>query len=239
MYNINKGLKLFVCSGLISILFPLSLPPMLGEISAANNQSTSNEMTKETMSTSEKTTTPIKTNTISITNTHKIQPNHVYVPKDTVISVMLTEEISSKKISKGSPVPLVLKENLIVNDVIIAPAGTEVVGTVTKSSGNGFFGKSGDLKFSIDYFKTINGVKIPLKYVAEKKAHRENGAIAVAVALSLLGGFLMKGKNVSFDKGTVFDAMVTEDTDLNTTFDKLADTMDPKKPHGTAIIIKQ
>lgn len=62
--------------------------------------------------------------------------------------------------------------------------------------------------------------------------------MAVAAVVSLVGGLFMKGKNVSFPAGSVFDARVTADTDLNVTLDELADVMNPNKPHGVSITIK-
>lgn len=168
-----------------------------------------------------------------------IPSDHAYIPKDTILTIELTEELSSKHIKKGMPVPLTLKENLIVNDVVVAPAGTEVYGEVTKATKSGFFGRSGKLEFTINSFTTINGVKIPLQYVTKKEAGSDGGAVAVAVALSAVGGFLMKGKNVTYKAGTLFDARVTADTDLQTTLDGLADAMNPQKPHGTVITIKK
>ena len=88
-----------------------------------------------------------------------IPKNHAFIPKDTILTVELTESISSKKMKKGMPVPLKLKENLIVNDVIVVPAGTEVEGTVTNARKNGFFGRSGKLEFTISSVETINGVR--------------------------------------------------------------------------------
>lgn len=168
-----------------------------------------------------------------------IPSDHAYIPKDTILTIELTEELSSKHAKTGMLVPLILKENLIVNDVIVAPAGTEVVGEVTKATKSGFFGRSGKLEFSIKSLTTINGIKIPLQYVTKKEAGSDGGAVAVATALSLVGGFLMKGKNVTFNEGTLFDARVTADTDLQVTLDGLADAMNPNKPHGTVIVIKK
>lgn len=168
-----------------------------------------------------------------------IPSNHAYIPQDTILTIELMEEISSKHIKAGMPVPLTLKENLIVNDVIVAPAGTEVYGVVTKATKSGFFGRSGKLEFTINSLTAINGVKIPLQYVTKKEAGSDGGAVAVAAVLTVVGGFLMKGKNVSYQAGSLFDARVTADTDLEVTLDGLAEAMNPNKPHGTVIVIKK
>lgn len=168
-----------------------------------------------------------------------IPANHAYIPKNTILTVELTQDISSKHIKTGMPVPLTLKENLIVNDVVVAPAGTEVYGVVNKATKSGFFGRSGKLEFQINSLNVVNGVKIPLQYTTKKEAGSDGGAVAVALLASTVGGFLMKGKNVTYKAGTLFEARVTADTDLITTLDGLADAMNPAKPHGTVITIKK
>lgn len=87
-----------------------------------------------------------------------IPANHAYIPVDTIFQVELTQEISSKTMKKGNPVPLVLRENVIINDVIVVPAGTKVEGVVISTKRNGMFGRSGKLEFSINSVKSLNGV---------------------------------------------------------------------------------
>ena len=48
----------------------------------------------------------------------------------------------------------------------------------------------------------------------------------------------MKGKNVNFPAGSKFAAKVVADTDLNVPLDKLAEELDPNKPHGVSITLK-
>lgn len=100
------------------------------------------------------------------------------------------------------------------------------------------FGRSGKLEFSINSVTAVNGVRIPLQYLIKKEAGSDGGAVAVATAVSLIGGLFMKGKNVSFPAGSVFEARVTSDTDLNVTLEELPEAMNPNKPHGVAIVIQ-
>lgn len=168
----------------------------------------------------------------------KIPEGHAYIPKDTILEVKLTEAISSKKMKKGNIVPLVLCDNLLINDTVVVPAGTTVNGIVTDAKSNGRFGRSGKLEFNITSVKTINHVDIPLEYVARKEAGSDGGAVAVAAVVSLVGGFFMKGKNVEFPANTIFEAKVTSDTDLNCTLTDLPDAMNPQAPHGVNIVLK-
>ena len=157
----------------------------------------------------------------------KIPKDHAYIPKDTVLSVILTSELTSKRARKGDMVPLKLAENLIVNGVVVVPAGAKVFAKVTRVTRSGMFGRAGKLEFTVDSVKAVNGVEIPLEYTAERKRHNDGGAVA-----------LMRGANVSFPEGSVFEAKVAADTDLNVTIDELPEAMNPEKPHGVAITIQ-
>ena len=66
----------------------------------------------------------------------------------------------------------------------------------------------------------------------------DGGAVAVVAVVSILGGALMREANVSFPEGSVFEAKVAADTDLNVTIDELPEAMNPEKPHGVAITIQ-
>lgn len=166
-----------------------------------------------------------------------IAEGEAYIPAETIINVELTDAISSKTIKKGDRVPLRTLENIIINNVIVIPAGTPVEGVVTKATKSGLFGRSGKLEFTINSVKTVNNVRIPLQYVAMKEAGSDGGAVAVAALVSVVGGLFMKGKNVEFPAGTQFQAKVTTDTDLHVTLKDLPTAMDPNKPHGVSITL--
>ena len=173
--------------------------------------------------------------TVAVT---KVPEGNAYIPKGTVLQVELTKELSSKKSKVGDSVPLKLVENLIVNDIIVVPAGSEVKGVVTKSRKAGGLGRGGKLEFKIVSVKALNGVEIPLEYSKYQHGAGDGGAVAVFTAVSIVGGVFMKGKNVIFNEGLKFDAEVTADTDLKVSLDELAEVMDASKPHGVSVTIK-
>ena len=170
--------------------------------------------------------------------TSSVQKTHSYIPKDTVLTVELTSELSSKKAKKGDLVPIKMSQNLIINDVVVIPEGATVKATITKVKKAGGFGRAGKLEFTIDRVKTINGIDVPLEYTAMKKEGNDSGAVVVGALVSLVGGIFMKGKNVSFPAGTTFEAKVSADTDLEVSLEGLADAMNPKTPHGVTITLE-
>ena len=168
----------------------------------------------------------------------KIQKGEAYIPGGTELTVEVVDEITSKKSKTGEFIKLKLLDNVIINDVIVIPAGASVDGHITKAKGSGMFGRAGTLEFSIDSVKTINNIVVPLEYVGRIKAGNDGGAIAVVAFASILGGAFMKGENVRIPAGTKILAKVTTDTDLMTKLDNLAEAMNPEKPHGVSITIK-
>lgn len=167
-----------------------------------------------------------------------IPQGHAYLPKGVVLTVELMTEASSAKLHEGDHLPVRLAQNLILNDVVIVPAGSRVDTVVTKVSKASGFGHSGKLEFVTDNVMAVNGTKIPLQAHYEKRHGNEDGAWAVFTAVSILGGAFMKGKNVVIPARTQFKAEVEENTDLGVTWDELADAMDPEKPHGVEITVE-
>lgn len=161
----------------------------------------------------------------------------VYIPKGTKIPLQLTRDISSKTLKDKQQFTLKTTENLIVNDVVVIPKGTECQAYVVKARKNGAFGRKGVLDFNIPSVKTVNGVDVPLDGYITGSGHSDGGAVAVAAAVSLLGGFFMKGTNISYPEGQIFITTVSADTDLGATNENLAEVMDLSKPHGTSITV--
>lgn len=169
--------------------------------------------------------------------TSSVVARHAYIPKDTNINLELIDPISSKRSKEGNTFRLKTIENLLINDVVVIPANQEVLGTITKARKNGMLGRKGRLEFKIDSIKTINGVNVPLTAEVKGKGHSDNGAVAVAAAVSLVGGLFMKGTNIYYEPGQKFVAVVSTDTDLNTTVEDLPNAMNPSKPTGQNIVL--
>lgn len=175
--------------------------------------------------------------TTATVKTSSVVAGHAYIPKDTNINLELIDPISSKKSKEGNTFRLKTIENLLINDVVVIPANQEVLGIITKARKNGMLGRKGRLEFKIDSIKTINGVNVPLTAEVKGKGHSDNGAVAVAAAVSLVGGLFMKGTNIYYEPGQKFVALVSTDTDLNTTVEDLPNAMNPSKPTGQNIVL--
>lgn len=167
----------------------------------------------------------------------KIPEGNLYIPKNTSFEVALGRDISSKKSKKGESVDIIMVENLIINDVIVIPKGTIGTAVITNSRKNGFFGRSGKLELAPQSITTLNGIKIPLTNNLQSAGKSDGGAVVVGAAVSLVGGFFMKGTNIYHPAGTKITVIVPDHIDLKVTNENIQEKMNSAKPQGQEIII--
>lgn len=167
----------------------------------------------------------------------KVLPGHIYIPKKTLLNVELVEAANSKTHKKNQQVEFRTTENLIINGVVVIPKGTVGMGYVYEVQKAGGFGRKGVLRIAGHEIKTLNNVSVPLRKGLEGKGKTDGGAVAVAAAVSLVGGLFMKGSNINYPAGTDFQVEVRENVDLGVTQAELADAMNPNVPHGQVIIV--
>ncbi|MBP2638650.1 MAG: hypothetical protein H6Q72_4557 [Firmicutes bacterium] len=176
-------------------------------------------------------------NSTKVVQFEGVLPGHVYIPRGTTFEVELVEAASSKTNVKGQEIAIRMVDSLIINNVTIIPKdmiGEAIVSDAQKAGG---FGRKGSLTISPQTIKTINGVKVPLQSELKGAGHSDGGAVAVAVAVSLVGGIFMKGTNINYPAGTKIKVAVEKDTDLNATPETLASEMDLSKPQGNKLIL--
>ena len=53
-----------------------------------------------------------------------VLPGHIYIPKRTALEVQLMDRMDCKRVQKYQPVDFKTVENLIINGVVVIPAGT-------------------------------------------------------------------------------------------------------------------
>lgn len=141
------------------------------------------------------------------------------VSDGTKIRVRLDQMISSATADQGQPVELSVTEPVYVNNQVVIPEGARVTGTVTEAHEKRRMGRAGKLDFSIDRVRGVDGGWIPLRYTITKK----NGdSKAVTTGVLTAGAavlfwpaapafLLMKGKDVTINKGMVFDTFTDGD----------------------------
>jgi hypothetical protein len=139
----------------------------------------------------------------------------VNVPDGTKIRVRLDQTLSSGTADQGQVVELSVAESIKVDGQVVIPEGSRVTGTVTEAQEKRHMGRAGKLDFSIDRVRAADGEWIPLRYTINKKS---GGSHAVSTGVLTAGAavlfwpaapafLLIKGKDVTLNKGMVFDRL--------------------------------
>lgn len=167
-----------------------------------------------------------------------VKKGNLYIPKDTVVMLKLLDTLHSKKVKSGASFRLEMVDDLVVNGVVVIPKGQEVLGKVLRAEKSGGGGSGGRLELNIPYLETLNGVQVPVDGYILNKGKNDGGAIAVFAVVSMVGSLFMKGKNVEYVSGQLFNVTVNKDTDLEATPDNLAEVMSVDKTRMQNLVVK-
>ncbi len=143
----------------------------------------------------------------------------IQIPTGTKIACRLEQTISSATADEGQPVQLSVTEPVKIADEVVIPQGAVVQGTVVTATAKRRMGRTGKLDFSIDKVRAADGEFIPLRYTMQK---REGGSHAVSTGVMTAGAavlfwpaapffLLRKGKDVTINKGIVFEVFTDQD----------------------------
>jgi len=143
----------------------------------------------------------------------------VTIPDGTRLRVRLDQTLTSATAEQGQAVELSTTEAVKVRDQVVIPDGARVTGTVTMAQEKRHMGRAGKLDFSIDRVRASDGEWIPIRYTVNKKS---GGSHAVSTGVLTAGAavlfwpaapafLLIKGKDVTINKGVVFDAFTDSD----------------------------
>lgn len=142
----------------------------------------------------------------------------IVLPEGTRVRVRLEQTISSATAEEGQPVNLSVTEDVRVADTVVVAQGSTCVGTVTQAVPKRRLGRSGKLDFSIERVVAVDGTSVPLRYSPTKKEGGSNsvktgvltGAAAVVFWPAAPVFLLIKGKDVSINKGIVVDVFTDQ-----------------------------
>jgi hypothetical protein len=135
------------------------------------------------------------------------------IPEGTRIRVRLENTVSSAKAEEGQTVEFSVTEPVRIDKNIVIAEGARVTGTITEAHEKRRMGRAGKLDFSIDRVKATDNQWVPLRYTVTKKAGESHavrtGVITAGVAAVFWPAapvmLLMKGKDVTINKGFAFD----------------------------------
>jgi hypothetical protein len=134
----------------------------------------------------------------------------------TEVPLRLSETLTTKgkKLKAGQRVHLEVAEPVMVNNVVVIPAGAPAMGEITNVRNKGMWGKSGHFAGRVLY-ATVNGRQLRLTGVFDDKGTAGGvGAVATSVVLIPVAGFFMTGTSAKLDMGTPVKAFMDEDVPL-------------------------
>jgi hypothetical protein len=129
------------------------------------------------------------------------------------VSLKFAQDLSSKTANEGDPVELVLDQDLVVNNVVVARAGSKALGEVTHAKKAGMMGKGGELNIRLNYLK-VGDSRVMLRGSKGREGDDKTGT---AVALTVLFGpigLIKHGKEIDIKQGTPLKAYVADDIAL-------------------------
>ena len=150
----------------------------------------------------------------------------------TPVRLRLNRTVSSANVHVGETVDFEVTEPVINQNYVIIPKGAVALGRVTKVEPRRRFGRGGALELSIDSARLPDGRTIPLRATREKGEGDMSGArVAATIAVSPILVWV-KGKDVTFEKGTETTAYVSGDARLDESRPNTAPTLAPDGAAG-------
>ena len=147
----------------------------------------------------------------------------VILPEGTRVRVRLEQTISSATAEEGQSVNLSVADDVKIGDTIVVPQGSTCVGTITSAVPKRRMGRTGKLDFSMERVVAVDGTSIPLRYSPTKKEGGSKagttGALTAGAAIVFWPAapvfLLMKGKDVTINRGIVFNVFTDQRFTLN------------------------
>lgn len=137
------------------------------------------------------------------------EPAKVTLKEGTDVNLKLAQALSSKTAATGDSVELVLDQDLIVDNALVAKKGSRAVATVSNAKKAGMAGKGGELNIRLEYLKA-GDTRVKLRGVQAKNGDNKTGAtVGLVVAFGVLG-FMKHGKQAEVKEGTPVKAYVDE-----------------------------
>lgn len=132
------------------------------------------------------------------------------IPEGTMVHLSLLKDLKSGGSKGGEDVPFEVSQDVYgPGHVLLIAANTPAFGKILESSRRGMFGKSGKLKFTVDYILAPDKTHIPLRSDPQLVRGRDNRTAAVATAILLAPiAIFINGHDVSVKKGELFTMYV-------------------------------
>jgi hypothetical protein len=138
------------------------------------------------------------------------RPGAIVVAKDTMVRLMVLNEVNTNSAKPGDRFVLRVDENVVVNGATVIPVGSKAYGEVTRIKANGAVGKAGSVGAKLLYVE-LGEDRIPISGEGESKGRKEGGGVVMASAIWGPFGLLMKGGPGKLKAGHIFNGYIPDD----------------------------
>ncbi|MEP6634558.1 MAG: hypothetical protein ABJA62_10155 [Luteimonas sp.] len=136
------------------------------------------------------------------------------IPADTVVDLEITQPINSAKQHRGDYFGLRLVSAVVVDGVVVLPAGTEGTGQIVEAQPSRGGGKPGELLLAAR-FLTSNGVQIPLHGMKFSATGADQTRVSMALGTAIgVWAMFIRGREIEVPSGTPVHAKVAGDVML-------------------------
>lgn len=135
----------------------------------------------------------------------------------TPVVLKLDEELTTKdkKLKINQHFQMEVAEDVLVEGVVVVPAGSPAIGEITEARNKGMWGKSGHFTAQVLYL-SVNGRQIRMSGTIDSKGTAGGiGAVAVSAIVFAPAGFFISGTNAKLPIGTPVKGFINEDVQLS------------------------
>jgi hypothetical protein len=133
----------------------------------------------------------------------------------TPISLKMSETITTKgkKLQAGYLAHLEVMDAVMVDGVVVIPAGSPAIAEITDVRNKGMWGKSGHINARLLYV-TVGNRKVRLRGVFDDKGVTGTAGVVAAIAFVPIAGFFTTGTSATLPLGAGVSGFVDEDVPL-------------------------
>lgn len=139
--------------------------------------------------------------------------NVVVLKAGTVINLELIDRVTSD-MRIGETVDFRVTNDVKAGGIVVIPAGSVAKGQISSISKNKIFGSAGEVSVQVKSVSAIDGTRVALSGSTLTAEGKSKLAVSLTLTLFCLLGFLIKGGDGEIIPGTMFSAIVANDTDI-------------------------
>ncbi|MDB5231106.1 MAG: hypothetical protein JWN76_1911, partial [Chitinophagaceae bacterium] len=140
----------------------------------------------------------------------------------TQVDIITTEAVSSKTAKEGDQIVFQFADDIVVDGRIVLKGGSVVKGQITVASRAKMLGTAGKLDFILDYGKAVDGTNVRLRAAKSFKGKDKSVGVLAAGAFVFAPLLLIKGKEITIEKGQRFHVYVDRDYVIHATEDEMS-----------------